>query len=84
MYTNQMRLALRELEKTKPCKFSVDIMQHPEYIGIRVYEEDIMAYSQGLRMHIMEYLLQIKKKLESLGASQVYLEGVPGDPTRRK
>lgn len=78
-YTNEMRLAVSELSKRKPYRFTVDVMQHPDYIGLRVYEDEIMSFSVDQRVNIMEYILLVRDRLNNLGAV-VYPEGVPGKP----
>jgi hypothetical protein len=58
--------AIRQLRP--PVKnLTVDIVTHPQYLSLRVYEEEIMEYEINQRADIMQYLLLMRKIVQSFG-----------------
>jgi hypothetical protein len=58
--------AIRQLRA--PVKnLTVDIVTHPQYLSLRVYEEEIMEYEINQRADIMQYLLLMRKIVQSFG-----------------
>ena len=45
----------------------MDIRARPNYLALTVYESNIMEYNESQRMHIMEYLLMVRKLIQSYG-----------------
>jgi hypothetical protein len=73
-YTKDMAKAVRQIKP--PVKdLILDIAKHPNYIALRVYEENIMQYEIDKRADIMQYLLLIKQLIEAYG-SRCEIEGV--------
>lgn len=58
--------AIRQIKP--PIKgLTIDVVLHPDYLSIRVYEDEIMEHNINNRMHIMEYLLLLRKTVQSFG-----------------
>ena len=58
--------AIREL-KPPVKRLTVDIVTHPEYLSLRVYEDEIMEYDINKRADIMQHLLLMRSVVESFG-----------------
>ena len=54
----------------------------PNFIALRVYENEVMALSNEKQMIIMEYLYKLKGIVEKFGYTCDF-QGVPGDPPRK-
>ena len=73
-YNVDMAKALRQVKK--PVKdLKLDIKAMPDWIGLVVYEDNIMQYDIDKRADIMEYLILCKKLIESYGV-RCEIEGV--------
>jgi len=59
----------------------VDFVEMNGYIGIRVYENQIMSFSDERRVVIMEYLQKLRNIIEAFG-ERCYFDGAVGDPPR--
>jgi hypothetical protein len=68
--------AIRQI-KPPVKRLTVDVVTHPDYLGLRVYEDEIMEYDVTQRMNIMEYLLMLKKIVDSFGV-RCEIEGAKG------
>jgi len=80
-FTKDMIVALKALNPPYPG-LAFDLVEYPEYLAIRVYENQIMALPEGYQVSVMEYLHQMRNILISLGAEKVFFDGVQGDPPR--
>jgi hypothetical protein len=73
-YNEDMAKAIRQIKAPyRGIKF--DIRRRPNYLGVFVYEENIMEFSQDQRMNIMEYLLKIRSMIQSFGV-RCEIEGI--------
>ena len=45
----------------------LDVRARPNYLALTVYESNIMEYNESQRMQVMEYLLMIRKLIQSYG-----------------
>jgi hypothetical protein len=45
----------------------LDVRARPNYLALTVYESNIMEYSESQRMSLMEYLLMVRKLIQSYG-----------------
>ena len=80
-YTKEMAKKLREL----PCPakdLQMDIVKYPEFLAIRLYEDNFSKYDGSMRIRVIEYIEMIKKFLESYGV-RCELEGRPGERVLR-
>jgi hypothetical protein len=65
-YTVDMAKKIRGVKP--PVKnLLLDIRARPNYLALTVYESNIMEYSENQRMQIMEYLLMVRKLIQSYG-----------------
>ena len=76
-YDIGMAKAIRQLKQ--PVKgLKMDVVARPNYLALTVYESNIMEYNDGQRADIMEYLLLVRKLIESYG-TPCEIEGVKYD-----
>jgi len=45
----------------------LDVRARPNYLALTVYESNIMEYNETQRMAVMEYLLLVRKLIQSYG-----------------
>lgn len=76
-YSEDIYTALRTIEK--PYPFSVHIVEDDAQLVLRVYENDIMRFSDSQRKIIMEYLLELRQLVLNRKVPCL-IQGVPGDP----
>ena len=75
-YNKEMALKIRELKK--PVNgLQMDIVKYPEFLAIRLYEDNFSQYDGSIMMQVIEYVEMVKKILETYGV-RVELEGKPG------
>jgi len=80
-FTKDMMVAVKALKPPYPG-LAFDLVEFPDYLAIRIYENQIMALPEGHKVSVMEYLHQMRNILLSLGAKKVYFDGIKGDPPR--
>jgi hypothetical protein len=68
MYTDSMRAAFRSLSHYAPKGFSVQIIDHDNFITVKASEKAFMSLSGEGKRHAVEYMIRIKKALEDNGA----------------
>lgn len=78
-YDRAVAKAFREAKK--PFPFIVDVVQHPDYVELRVYENEILGLSDMQRLQVMEYLTLAQSIIETFQI-KVHLGGAEGDPPR--
>ena len=71
-----MALKIREIKKPTPT-LEMDIVKYPEFLAIRLYEDNFSQYDGSIKMQVIEYVEMVKKILETYGV-RVELEGKPG------
>jgi len=76
-YTKEMARKLREIKKPTPG-LTMDIVKYPEFLAIRLYEDNFKQYDGSMKLKVIEYVEMVKNILESYGI-RVELEGAPGD-----
>ncbi len=77
VYTKQMAKAVRQIKQ--PVKgLIIDIAKYPEFLTIRMYEDNIMSYDINDRVKITDYVNLVKQIIESYGVRCEY-EGIAGD-----
>jgi hypothetical protein len=73
-YTVEMAKKIRDVKV--PVKgLKLDIKARPNYLALTVYEDNVMEYNESQRMQLMEYLLLVRKLIQSYG-SPCEIEGV--------
>ena len=77
-YLEYGRLRLQKLrEIKKPVHdLEMDIVKYPEFLAIRLYEDNFMQYIGTKKEMVIDYVDKVKKMLETYGV-RVELEGVP-------
>jgi hypothetical protein len=76
-YNKEMSLKIREIKKPA-ADLKMDIVKYPEFLAIRLYEDNFAQYDGSLKMRVIDYVEMVKKILESYGV-RVELEGKPGN-----
>lgn len=76
-YSEEIYLALRTIKK--PYPFTVHVLEDNIKLILRVYENDIMRFSDSQRKVIMEYLLDLRQ-LALDRKVPCDIQGVAGDP----
>ena len=75
-YNKEMATKIREL--AKPVNgLQMDIVKYPEFLAIRLYEDNFIQYDGSAKVKVIEYIEMVKNILESYGV-RVELEGKPG------
>lgn len=77
VYTKQMAGAVRQIKKPFP-NIIIDIVKYPEFLTIRMYEDNIMSFDINERVKITDYINLVRKVIESFGV-RCEFEGVPGN-----
>jgi len=72
-YTQEMKKAIREIKK--PLLLLMDIVKYPEFLAIRLYEDNFMQFDGTKKEKVIDYVSKVKSKLESFGV-RCELEGV--------
>ncbi len=76
-YTKEMARKLREL-RTPTHDLQMDIIEYPEFLDIRLYEDNFSQYDGSVKMRVIDYVEMVKKIIESYGV-RCELEGKPGE-----
>lgn len=75
-YTKEMAQKIREIKQ--PVKgLDLNIVKFPEFLAIRLYEDNFKQYNDSERMRIIDYVEMVKRIIESYGV-RCELEGKPG------
>lgn len=77
------KLCVKMLKEMKPPYpgIVIDITENPSYIGLRVYENQVMALSSDKQYGVMMHLHEMRKVLQNFGY-KCFFEGSKGDPPR--
>jgi hypothetical protein len=82
VFYDDIAKAIRQLPS--PVKeLTVDIVTHPEYLSLRVYEDEVMQYEINQRADIMQYLLMMREVVQSFGV-RCEIDGGKYVPRKRK
>jgi hypothetical protein len=73
-YNADMKKRLRELQK--PMFLLMDVVQYPDFLALRLYEDNFMQFDGIEKEKVIDYVTKAKKLLESYGV-RVELEGKP-------
>jgi hypothetical protein len=74
-YTKEMSSKIRDLRKPVP-DLMLDIVQYPEFLAVRLYEDNFVQYEGSKKEQVIDYVGKVKKLIESYGV-RCELEGVP-------
>ena len=74
-------MAKKVRELISPARdLQMDIVKYPEFLAIRLYEDNFSQYDGSMKIRVIEYIELVKNVLESYGV-RVELEGKPGGRT---
>lgn len=76
-YNKEMAKRARDLRKDIPT-LELDIVQYPEFLAIRLYEDNFIQFEGTKKEMVIDYVAKVKKLLESYGV-RCELEGVPSE-----
>jgi hypothetical protein len=76
-YTPEMAKAIRSVIKPV-TNLQMDIVKYPEFLALRLYEDNFIQYDGIKKEMVIEYVSKIKNLLESYGV-RCELEGVPSE-----
>ena len=74
--------AVRQV-KAPVKNLTVDIVTHPQYLSLRVYENEVMEYEINQRADIMQYLLLLREIVQSYGV-RCEIDGGKYVPRKRR
>ena len=74
-YNKEMSLAVRGIKKPVG-NLQMDIIKYPEFLCLRLYEDNFIQYTGNNKEMVIDYLQKVKKLIESYGV-RCELEGVP-------
>jgi hypothetical protein len=75
-YTPEMAGKVREIPK--PGMLLMDIVKYPEFIAIRLYEDNFIQFDGSAKERVIDYVGKVKKLIESYGV-RCELEGRPSE-----
>lgn len=75
-YTPEMAQKIRELQK--PPMLLMDIVKYPDFIAVRLYEDNFIQFDGSAKERVIDYVGKVKKLIESYGV-RCELEGVPSE-----
>ncbi len=76
-YTEEMRKRVREIKRPTP-NLIMDIVQYPDFLALRLYEDNFIQYQGTEKEKVIDYVDKVKKLIESYGV-RCELEGVPSE-----
>ena len=76
-YNQEMSKRVREI-KRPVHGLLMDIVQYPEFLAIRLYEDNFIQYEGIKKEMVIDYITKVKNLLESYGVRCV-LEGKPSE-----
>lgn len=75
-YTQEMSKAVRSIPQ--PALLLMDIAMYPDFIGIKLYEDNFAQFDGSARERVIDYVGKVKKLIESYG-TRCELVGVPSE-----
>ena len=76
-YNKEMAMRARDLRKDIPT-LELDIVQYPEFLAIRLYEDNFIQFTGIKKEMVIDCVDKIKKMIESYGV-RCELEGKPSE-----
>lgn len=76
-YTEEMAKRVREIKKPV-FDLLMDIVMYPDFLAIRLYEDNFIQYDGVKKEMVIDYVGKVKKLLESYGV-RCELEGSPSE-----
>ena len=73
-YTDEMKKRVWEIPK--PAMLLMDIVKYPDFLALRLYEDNFIQFDGTKKEIVIDYVSKVKKLIESYGV-RCELEGVP-------
>ena len=73
-YTDEMKKRIWEIPK--PAMLLLDIVKYPEFLALRLYEDNFIQFDGTKKEMVIDYVSKVKRLIESYGV-RCELEGVP-------
>ncbi len=80
-YNKEMSQKIKGLKKPAH-NLQMDIVKYPEFLAIRLYEDNFKQYDGSMKLRVIDYIEMVKKIIESFGV-RCELEGAPGERVLR-
>lgn len=68
---------IQRIVKTTRCPFRgfvVDVVEHPEYLELRVYQENIETFNESQKVVLADYLYKIRDAIKLTG-TKCHIQG---------
>jgi hypothetical protein len=75
-YTEEMKKAVHQVKK--PSMLLMDIVMYPDFLALRLYEDNFLQFEGTKKEMVIDYVAKIKRLLESYGV-RCELEGKPSE-----
>jgi len=75
-YTPEMKKAVHQVKK--PPMLLMDIVMYPEFLALRLYEDNFLQFEGTKKEMVIDYVGKVKRLLESYGV-RCELEGRPSE-----
>jgi hypothetical protein len=75
-YTAEMKKRVHEIKK--PMLLMMDVVQYPDFLALRLYEDNFVQFDGIKKEEAISYVDKVKKLIESYGV-RCELEGVPSE-----
>lgn len=73
-YTEEMKKRIYEIPK--PGMLLMDVVKYPEFLALRLYEDNFLQFDGSKKERVIDYIGKVKRVIESYGV-RCELEGVP-------
>lgn len=73
-YTEEMKKRVHEIKK--PSMLLMDIVKYPDFLALRLYEDNFLQFEGTKKEMVIDYVSKVKRLIESYGV-RCELEGVP-------
>ena len=80
-YTPTVQKIFKTMKSPYPG-FIVDIVEYPDYLGLRVYKDNVESFSEPQKVALAEYLFSLRDAIRS--EVKCHIEGVEDAPPSRK
>lgn len=75
-YTEEMKKKVWEIPK--PALLLMDIVMYPDFLALRLYEDNFLQFDGTKKEMVIDYVTKVKKLIESYGV-RCELEGQPSE-----
>jgi hypothetical protein len=75
-YTEEMKKRVHEIKK--PSMLLMDIVMYPDFLALRLYEDNFLQFEGTKKEMVIDYVTKVKRLIESYGV-RCELEGKPSE-----